>query len=115
MSDYEEEKPKPVSNNIYVPYEISTRTANKMLKKFKLNPDVVRPVLYKYGLNYELNSLLKSGLAHMSHEEDSILRAAYVVINHLIEYPDYYKRLRSMLKKADKFWAGEEPQNLSIN
>lgn len=112
MSDLEKpDEDKQPPRVYYEPYEVSTREANKELKRYRINPDVVRPIIWKFGLNRELNNILKMNLGNVlqtKNMELALSTAACVAMNNLIDYPDYYKRLRSMLKKADKFWAEEE-------
>lgn len=49
-----------------------------------------------YGLNVELE--------HKNITEGNPYRTAEIVISHLLEYPDYYKRLKKMEEKASEYW-----------
>lgn len=55
---------------------------------------------------------IKKGL-EIEKEHDKVTKKSknkrmQIVIDHLIEYPDYYKRLEKMEKKADKEWEGKD-------
>jgi hypothetical protein len=37
---------------------------------------------------------------------DNLHKAARIAIGHLLEFPDYYKRLRKMEDRAEDYWHG---------
>ena len=90
---------------------ISTREANKLAKEYNINTDVIRPKIWKYALNVELeHGHMLGDLTNLTN--DDVHLTAKIVIAHLMEFPDYYKRLRSMEKKADKYWSQYKKPNI---
>lgn len=86
---------------------ISTRTANKLAKEYNINTDVIRPKIWKYALNVELEHGHKLGdLTDITH--DDLHLTARIAIAHLMEFPDYYERLKSLEKKANRYWSQEQ-------
>ena len=79
---------------------IDMRTTNKIFKDARLNPEVISKKDFNFGFNAELEH---RDITHGSH--DITLK---IVLAHLLEFPDYYKRLRSLEKKADKYWANKD-------
>lgn len=48
----------------------------------------------------------KNDLTDVAH--GSLIKTAKIALAHLMEYPDYYKRLVKMEKKAEKYWSNKE-------
>lgn len=86
--------------------KITKKQALTLGKKFNINFDIVKFDQWHYGLNVELEHGKKSGpLVNITN--DNLLMTAQIAVAHLLEFPDYYKRLKSMESKADKFWNGK--------
>lgn len=59
--------------------------------------------LWTYAINVELEHaslLLELGVK----EKDYILFAGKIALAHLLEFPDYYQRLKEMEDEAEKYW-----------
>ena len=76
--------------------KITNRAARVMGKLFNINYNVVSFKDWKYALEVEME--------HSDITQGNILTTARIVLAHLLEYPDYYQRLRKMEQRADKFW-----------
>ncbi len=67
--------------------------------------DVVPFEDWHYGVNAELEHGRKYGkIANVIN--DNLHKAARIAIGHLLEFPDYYKRLRKMEDRAEDYWYG---------
>lgn len=66
---------------------------------------------WKYALNVELEHGSKCGkLTNITN--DNLITTAKIVIAHLLEFPDYYKRLRIMETNAEKYWMTKTKPNI---
>lgn len=68
-------------------------------EKFDINFKIVNFDEWHYGLNVELE--------HSNITRNNLTITAKIAIAHLMEFPDYYKRLKSMENKAEKYWKGK--------
>lgn len=71
-------------------------SAERVGNRLRINWDVVSLEWFRYGLQVELE-----------HKPPSLLAAGRIVIDHLLEFPDYYQRLKRMEAQAVKFWQGK--------
>ena len=76
--------------------EISKNEALYLGVWYDINFKVIKFNEWLYGLNVELE--------HKNITEGNTYRTAEIVISHLLEYPDYYKRLKKMEDKASEYW-----------
>lgn len=85
--------------------------AIKLAKKYKINLDVIDINEWHYGLNVELEHGTKFGtFTNITNNNLSI--TAKIVIAHLTEFPDYYKRLLKLETQADKYWSSRNKPNI---
>jgi len=66
------------------------------MNKHNINPNIVDPKWFLYGLNAEMEH------KNIIHNDPDIL--IKIVIAHLEEYPDYYQRLSKLEEEAKKYW-----------
>ena len=91
-----------------------TKTQAEVLgKKFKINFEVVCFDEWHYGLNIELEHGKKFGTI-VNITNDNLIMTAKIAIAHLMEFPDYYKRLYKMEQNANKFWSKRHRRNIFI-
>jgi hypothetical protein len=92
---------------------ITKKVAAKVAKSIKLNTDVVDIDTLTYALNVELEHGKRFGkLTNVSNDDINI--TVKIVLAHLIEFPDYYKRLRVLEEKADAYWSKREKPNIFL-
>lgn len=78
--------------------------AKKLAKKYKINLDVVPLEEFHFGLNIELEHGSNFGkLTNITKNSKDL--TTRIVIAHLLEYPDYYKRLKKMESSAERYWS----------
>jgi len=89
---------------------ITNKIALALANKYKINLDVVPIDQLTFGLNVELEhgKKLKKIYKKVDITHDNIEKTLMIVIAHLLEYPDYYKRLKKMEDNAEKFWSGKK-------
>lgn len=86
---------------------ISLKTAKYYGDKFHLNWDIIPLKWWRYGIEVELehgSKLMK--LTNITHDDIKI--TAKIALAHLIEFPDYYQRLKMMETKAEKYWQNKK-------
>lgn len=81
---------------------IDLKTTNKIFKKLNLNPKIINKKDFNFGFNAEMEH---KDITHGNFEITS-----KIVLAHLKEIPDYYKRLKKLEKLASKYW-----ENKTIN
>jgi hypothetical protein len=83
---------------------VSRSDVIKLAKKYNIN-------LHTISIN-ELFKALKEEYEHRDVIHNNPEIAFKIVLAHLREMPDYYKRLRKMVKQADKYWANKTMPNI---
>ena len=89
--------------SISISMKITKKQATSLAKKLDINLDTVKIDEWTYGLNVELEHGKKFG-AVTNITNNKLMMTAKIVIAHLLEFPDYYKRLKKMESKADAYW-----------
>ena len=79
---------------------IDQKTTNKIFKKLDINPDVVSKKEFNFGFNVEME--------HRDITHGDLEMTTKIVLAHLMEFPDYYKRLKRMENAASKYWSGKK-------
>jgi len=93
--------------------KITKSQAIKLANKYKINLDVIDINEWYYGLNVELEHGSKFGtFTNITNNNLSI--TSKIVIAHLTEFPDYYKRLLKLESQADKYWSSRNKPNIFI-
>ena len=87
--------------------KITKKQALQLANKFNINLDIINIDEWHYGLNVELEHGKKLG-AITNLTDDNLTKTSKIAIAHLIEFPDYYKRLLKMEQKAEKYWKNKE-------
>jgi len=85
---------------------ITLKQAYDIAKEFKINLQVISLYEFHTGLNIELE--------HKNITNNDLNLTAKIVISHLQEFPDYYKRLIKMEKQAKKYWSNKIKPNIFI-
>lgn len=85
---------------------ISKKDALSMGKRLKINFDVVDPDEWHYGMNVELE--------HRDITKGDHYLTGRIALAHIKEYPDYYRRLKTMESNAEKYWARRVKPNIRL-
>ena len=93
--------------------KVNIKQAEKLAKHYKINLSVINFDEWHYGLNVELEHGKKFGLI-TNITNDNLNITAKIVIAHLTEFPDYYKRLLKLETAADKYWSTKKKPYIFI-
>lgn len=87
--------------------------AIKLAKKYKINLDIIPIDEWLYGLNVELEHGNKlSKLTNITKNNKDM--TTMIVIAHLMESIHYYKHLKKMEEKMDKYWSKREKPSIFL-
>lgn len=93
--------------------KINKTTSIKLAKKYKINLDIIDIDEWHYGLNVELEHGRKvSKLTNITG--DNIDITCKIVIAHILEDPQYYKHLKKMEDRREKYWSTRNKPNIFI-
>lgn len=95
--------------------KITKTQAKQLAIKYNINLEIIKFEEWQYGLNIELEHGKKFG-AITNITNDNLDLTTRIVIAHLTEFPDYYKRLQKMESAADLYWIkhNKDKQNIFI-
>lgn len=93
--------------------KINKSQAKKLAKKFRIDIEVVDFDEWHSGLNIELEHGEKLGIL-TNITNNNLDLTAKITIAHLIETPDYYKRLAKMEEQAEKYWSKRSKPSIFI-
>lgn len=94
--------------------KITKKQAMTVAKKFNINFDVVDFDEWVYGLNVELEHGRKFGVI-TNITNNNLLITAKIAVAHLLEYPDYYKRLKTLEDNAEKYWSNKKKKSIFVD
>lgn len=93
--------------------KINKQTSIKLAKKFKINLDIIDIDEWHYGLNVELEHGSKIGkLTNITN--NNLDMTCKIAISHLIESPRYYRFLRKLEEREDKYWSNKKKPNIFL-
>ena len=92
--------------------KISEEQAYRVGTNMGIDFNVVPLYIFTYGLNV----VLEHGSVHKftNVTNDRIFDTAKIAVAHLMEYPDYYQRLKRMEDQAEKFWSTRSKPSIFI-
>lgn len=93
--------------------KINKTTSIKLAKKYKINLDIIDIDEWHYGLNVELEHGRKLGkLTNITC--DSLDMTCKIAIAHLIESPRYYRFLKKLEDREDKYWENKKKPDIFL-
>lgn len=81
---------------------ITEKEAKILGSKFQINYKIVPFNQWLLGLNIELEHGTQNPKTNVTN--DNKIKTAKIAIAHLEEIPDYYKRLKSLENRGNKYW-----------
>lgn len=90
--------------------KFNRQTALRLANILRIDLRVVPIKEWQYGLNVELEHGYMYEESNITND-DPILTAK-IALAHLLEYPDYYKRLKRMEEQAEKYWSRRTKKNI---
>lgn len=91
--------------------KITLAQAKCVAIKLHLNLNVVPIDVFRNAMLIELEHGKKYGTT-TNVTNDNLLLTGKIALAHLIEYPDYYKRLNKMEIEAEKYWQKRDKPNV---
>lgn len=93
--------------------KINKQEAIKLAKKYNINLEIIPINEWQYGLNVELEHGSKlSKLTNITKNNKDI--TTKIVISHILESPNYYKHLKKIEEKMDKYWSTRDKPNIFL-
>ncbi len=90
--------------------KVSLAEAETIAKKLKLDLKVISLSEWRYGMQIEMEHGLCNKLTNVTNND--LLKTGKIALIHILEYPDYYRRLKKMEQDADKYWKGKKKINI---
>ena len=81
---------------------ITSQQAKKIGEKLKINFSAIPLKEWKYALEVELEHGKHNKRTNVTSND--LLMTAKIALAHLLEFPDYYRRLKKMEARAEKYW-----------
>ena len=86
---------------------MNIKETNKIGDYFGLNWKIIDRHEWHYGMNIELEHGTSAGIANITN--DKPIMTGKIALAHIMEYPDYYARLKRMEASAEKKWKKGKP------
>jgi hypothetical protein len=92
--------------------KITSDQARRLGKRYNINFDVVPVKDLQYGMNVELEHGTRNGITNVTN--NNLEMTFKIALAHLLEFPDYYSRLRKMEESADAYWSRREKPDVFL-
>lgn len=92
--------------------KISDQEAKNLAKKVGLDLKKYPIKLWKFGMQIELEHGKVNSRTNVTN--NNLLMTAKIALAHIIEFPDYYQRLKIMEQEAEKYWEKNEKPYLLL-
>lgn len=83
--------------------KVTKQQAKEMARLFNIDLNVVDLEELRYGIQVELEHGSLFPLTNVT--DDDLVATTKIALAHLLEYPDYYKRLKKMEESAERYWS----------
>jgi hypothetical protein len=93
--------------------KLTKKEAKAVAEKLSINLSVISIDDWKYAMEVELEHGSKLG-TKTNITQDNLIMTGKIALAHLIEFPDYYERLKKMEDKADKYWKNKTKPNILL-
>ena len=82
--------------------QITLDEAKDVMNKLKINHKIISPNHFKNAMQIELEHGRVNKRTNVTHND--INKTGKIALAHLLEMPDYYKRLNKMEKEGNAYW-----------
>ena len=86
--------------------KITLTEAKQIGNKLKINFDVIDPKEWQYAMQVELEHGTCNKRTNVTGND--LLKTGKIALSHLIEFSDYYTRLKKMEEQANKYWMNKK-------
>jgi len=90
--------------------KISFEEAKNIGNKLNVNFNIIPIDEWKYGMEVELEHGTRNKRTNVT--KNDVTKTAKITLAHLLEFPDYYKRLKKMEENANKYWNNRRKPNV---
>lgn len=90
--------------------QITLDEAKKYGQKLHINFNVIPLKEWQFAMQVELEHGAHNKRTNVTH--DNLLKTAKISLAHILEYPDYYIRLKKMEERAEKYWDNKKKPNV---
>jgi len=91
---------------------VSLADAKKIGHKLGINFKAVSPEEFRYGMNIEIEHGKQNKLTNVTNND--LLLTGKIALAHILEYPDYYVRLKKMETDAEKYWSKRRKPSMLV-
>lgn len=92
--------------------KISSKQAKQLAKYLGIDLRKISLKQWMYALQVELEHGTEFSITNVTN--DDLLMTAKIALAHVMEYPDYYVRLKAMEKEAEFYWKNKRKPKIFI-
>ena len=93
--------------------QITLSEAKEVMEKLKINQKVITPTEFKKAMQVELEHGLVDKRTNVTR--NNITKTGKIALAHILEFPDYYIRLKKMEKESNKYWANKKKPQIILD
>ena len=82
--------------------QVTLEEAKEISKKLKINPKVISATQFKKAMQIELEHGKVDKRTNVT--KNNLLMTGKIALAHILEMPDYYKRLEKLEKEGNAYW-----------
>lgn len=90
--------------------KVTKKVAKELANYLNIDLRKVSLKTWMYALKVELEHGTEFSISNVTNND--LLMTAKIALAHLLEFPDYYQRLKKMEKDAKQFWKGKLKPNI---
>jgi len=92
--------------------KILNKQVQYFINKYNINTKIIPVSIIKYGMNVELEHGTEFPISNITN--DNLEMTFKITLAHLLEFPDYYQRLKKMEDNAEKYWKNKKKPSIFI-
>lgn len=92
--------------------KITLPQAKKIGNILGLNFKIIPPEYFQYGMQIETEHGKINKKTNVTN--DDLLMIGKIALIHIIEFPDYYIRLKKLEDQAEKYWSKRKKPNIFL-
>jgi len=89
---------------------VTLQETKKIGNRLKVDFANIDPKTLQYGMNVELEHGYVDSRTNVTNND--LVLTAKIALAHIVEFPDYYDRLKEMEEKAEKYWKNRKKVNV---
>lgn len=85
--------------------KVLLRDAKKIADILNINLDIIPLKEWRYGMQIEMEHGTWKKITNVTN--DNLLLTGKIALVHILEYPNYYTRLKKMEHQLNQYWKGK--------